>query len=84
MVASFTGEWDQNDPDNPDNLLSRTGFVISYAGCPIIWMSKLQTEIALLTAEAEYIAQSQAMRNVPPFVDSWPIGLHIRIQLWHT
>ena len=67
--ASFAGEWDRNDPDNPDNLLSRTGFVISYAGCPIIWMSKLQTEIALSTAEAEYIALSQAMRSVLPLME---------------
>ena len=39
-----------------------------YAGCPIIWVSKLQTEIALSTTEAEYIALSQAMRDVIPFV----------------
>ena len=67
--ASFAGEWDKSDADNPDNLLSRTGFVISYAGCPIMWMSKLQTEIALSTAEAEYIALSQAMRQVIPLMN---------------
>ena len=31
-----------------------------YAGCPIHWVSKLQTEIALSTAEAEYIALSRS------------------------
>ena len=35
-----------------------------YAGCPILWCLKLQTEIALSMAEAEYIALSQAMRQV--------------------
>jgi hypothetical protein len=43
---------------------SRSGFVIKYAGCPIIWQSKLQTETALSTTEAEYIALSTALREV--------------------
>ena len=47
-------------------VLSITGFVICYANCPIVWCSKLQTEIALLTAEAEYIALSHALREAIP------------------
>jgi hypothetical protein len=35
-------------------------------GCPIQWNSKLQTEIALSTTEAEYIALSQSMRELIP------------------
>ena len=46
--------------------MSRAGFVIKYANCPIIWTSKLQTEIALSTTEAEYIALSQSMREAIP------------------
>ena len=41
--------------------MSRIGYVIIYAGCPVLWCSKLQTEIALSTIEAEYIALSQTM-----------------------
>ena len=37
-----------------------------YAGCPLIWGSKLQSYIALITAEAEYIALSQLLREVIP------------------
>ena len=40
-----------------------------YAGCPITWQSKLQTEIALSTTESEYIALSTAMREVIPFLN---------------
>ena len=40
-----------------------------YAGCPIYWCSKLQTEIALSTTESEYIALSSAMREVIPFLN---------------
>ena len=36
---------------------------------PIHWVSKLQTEIALSTAEAEYIALSQALREVIPMME---------------
>ena len=64
--ADFAGGWLQTDADNPKNLMSRTGYVILYAGCPILWSSKLQSEIALSTTEVEYIALSQAVREVIP------------------
>ena len=32
--------------------------------CPLTWVSKLQTQIALSTMEAEYIALSQSMRDL--------------------
>jgi hypothetical protein len=38
------------------------------AECPMHWASKMQTEIALSTTEAEYIALSQAMREVLPIM----------------
>jgi hypothetical protein len=67
--ADFAGGWSQADADNAENVMSRTGYVIMFAGCPILWSSKLQTEIALSTAEAEYIALSQAMRQVIPMMN---------------
>jgi hypothetical protein len=60
--------WDQTDRHNANNLMSRSGFVIKYADCPIYWSSKLQTEIALSTAEAEYIALSSSLREVIPLM----------------
>ena len=59
--ADFAGGWSQADSENADNVLSRTGYVIMYADCPILWVSHLQTEIALSTAKAEYIALSQVI-----------------------
>ena len=47
-------------------MLSRTGYVIMYAGCPLIWCSKIQTETALSTTESEYIALGQALSEVIP------------------
>ena len=52
----------------PFSVQSRTGFVILFANCPVLWSSKLQTEIALSITKAEYIALSlsQAMRDLIP------------------
>eukprot|EP00956_Cyclotella_meneghiniana_P016409 scaffold25911_cov23-Cyclotella_meneghiniana.AAC.4 len=36
---------------------------------PVLWKSKLQTEIALSTMEAEYVALSQACKDLFPFLD---------------
>jgi len=47
---------------------SWTGYTIMYGGCPLIWASKLQTEVALSTTEAEYISLSQALRKVIPLM----------------
>ena len=69
----FSGGWanaDADDADDVDNVMSRTRFVIMYANCPIFWAisSRLQTEIALSTAEAKYIPLSSALREVIPLV----------------
>jgi hypothetical protein len=48
---------------------SRNGYIISFYGCPITWASKLQTQIALSTTEAEYIVLSQSLREVIPMIN---------------
>ena len=40
-----------------------------YHVCPIIWASKMQTEISLSTTEVEYISLSQEMCDVIPFIN---------------
>ncbi len=52
--ASHAGDWKQLTAiDVPDTARSRTGYVLSYAKRPLVWASKLQTEIGLLMTEAE-------------------------------
>ena len=62
--ADFAGLWTYEDDQDPVCVKSRTGYVITLGECPIHWCSKLQTEIALSTLEAEYIAMAQAMRDL--------------------
>jgi hypothetical protein len=64
--ADFAGLWGQEDVQDPTCVRSRTGFVITLGNMPVIWKSKLQTEIAVCTQEAEYIALSTAMRVLVP------------------
>ncbi len=48
---------------------SCTGFVIVFAGVPVLWQSKLQSETALSTMEAEIIALAACMRELIPIMD---------------
>ena len=67
--ALFAGEWNTTWSDEPSSVMSRTGYIMLYTNCPIIWTSKLQTEISLSTTESEYIAFSQSLRDVIPLIE---------------
>ena len=62
--ADFAGLWNSEDPCDPICTRSRTGFIITIGGIPLVWKSKLQTETALSTMESEYIALSMSMRDL--------------------
>jgi hypothetical protein len=68
--ADFSGNWNKSTAmDDPSTAKSRTGYIVTYASCPLLWASKLQTQIALSTTEAEYIALSTALREVIPLIE---------------
>ena len=62
--ADFGGLWGSEDDQDPVSVKSRSGFIIMFMGCPLLWISKLQTQIALSTMESEYIALSHSMREL--------------------
>jgi hypothetical protein len=66
--AAHASEWNNTASSDPNTARSKMQHVITYAGCPMHWTSKMQTEIALSTTEAEYIVLSQAMREVLPII----------------
>ena len=51
--SNFLGRWHQDYAEIRDSVLSNTGFVVTYCGCPLTWTSKIQMQIALSTVEAE-------------------------------
>ena len=67
--ADFAGLYGHEDVQDPHCVRSRTGFVIMAFGCPVLWSSSLQSEIALSTMEAEYVAISRACRDLLPVVN---------------
>ena len=66
--ADWDGGWDRNYGKWLENVLSRSGYVVSYVCCPVLWASKLQKAITLRTAEAKYIALSTALQEVISFM----------------
>jgi hypothetical protein len=91
--ADIAGLWGYEDKQDPSCVKSCTGYVIFVADCPVLWVSRLQTNIATSTMEAEYNALSTAMRCVLPIKmlateTSENVGLtqepinHFRTKIW--
>jgi hypothetical protein len=64
--SDFSGLFAVEDGLKPIYDKSRTGYFIKYFDVPILWVSKMQTPIALSTMEAEYIALYQSVRDLIP------------------
>jgi hypothetical protein len=70
--ANFLGLYTKGAPDMHLNKMTsklRTGFIITYAGCPITWRSKLQRESALSSCESEYIGILESYQSLLPLMD---------------
>ena len=55
IVGNWLPEGAQKDPMMSK---SQSGWVITYAGCSVTWVSKLQTLTELSTTEVEYVSLS--------------------------
>jgi len=64
--ADFAGLHGREVQNDATSAKSRTGYIITFGGFPIIWKSQLQTAVALCTMEAEYSALSSAIRVLLP------------------
>ena len=67
--ADFAGLYGYEDSSDPVCVRSRTGFVITVANCPVLWQSKLQTETATSTMEAEIVALGSCCKELFPIMD---------------
>jgi hypothetical protein len=67
--ADFNGDLNKHlTPYDPSIDKPRSGWIVFYARCPVIRASKLQTQVALSTTKAEYIAMSQSLQDVFPIM----------------
>ena len=67
--ADFAGNWDMKVSHHKDTIRLRHGYIIINAGCPILWKSQFQTEIALSLTESEYTGLSYAWHEVIPIME---------------
>eukprot|EP00978_Attheya_sp_CCMP212_P047854 scaffold439527_cov122-Attheya_sp.AAC.1 len=83
--ANFCGNWDHKYAlEDRTTARSRSGYIARYCGCPILWRSKLQTEVALSTTEAKYVALPQSLREVLPLMQLLNEAKAIGINILHT
>ena len=54
--VDFAGLWVNENPQYPICARIITGFVVTFANFPLLWVSKLQTYIYLSTLHSEYVA----------------------------
>ena len=76
--ADFTGLWNIKHCDDPVCMKSRTGYIFKLANCLLLWVLKLQTEIALSTQDAEFIALLQVMHDLLPM---WELLMDIATKM---
>ncbi|KAL7475748.1 hypothetical protein ACHAW6_006117 [Cyclotella cf. meneghiniana] len=67
--ADFSGLYGHKYPQDPHCACSCIGYVILAFGCPVLGHSRRQTEIAISTMEAEYVALSTACKDLFPLLD---------------
>ena len=88
-VILFKDEEGKERLYDPSLVLSRTVYILTLSGCPISWVSKMQTEITLATTKAEYIALSQSMQDLILIRSvlkelSNNLGLKINVPITHS
>ncbi|KAL7476172.1 hypothetical protein ACHAW6_002053, partial [Cyclotella cf. meneghiniana] len=68
--ADFARNWNKEFAAmDPRTAKSRSCWIVFYAACPIIWASKLQSQVTLSTCEGEYISMSMALCDVIPLME---------------
>ena len=50
--------------DPPDDGQSITGYLLFFMGVPIVWKSKTQNHVTLLSAEAEYVSSTELVKDM--------------------
>ncbi len=80
--ANFAGMYGYEHHDDPFCVKSQTGYVINVANCPVMWQSKLQTEMVLSTMEAEIVAISRRMVHAWVGQKYYAVNLILRLFLY--
>ncbi|GJR20718.1 putative RNA-directed DNA polymerase [Tanacetum coccineum] len=64
VVSRFLSNPDSDMAGNKDNMKSTSGYLMTFAGGAVSWQSRLQKCVALSTTEAEYMAATEACKEL--------------------
>jgi hypothetical protein len=65
--VDYAGAWEPAGAgEDFDTARSHQGYIVSYWGVPLFWKSQMQTEIALSSTKAEFIALATSTRAAIP------------------
>ena len=67
--TDLSGLYSHKKKTDPPCAKISTSFVITFVDCPVLWVSKLKTERALSTIEAEVIAITHSCRELLLIID---------------
>ena len=67
--ADFSVIYRHKNPNDPACANSCTGFIITISGCPVLWVSALQTKTALSTMESETISLARSCLDMFPIIN---------------
>ena len=67
--ANFAGIYGHKNPSGTAYVNRNTGFIIKFAGCTVLWISKLHTKTALSTTESEIRSMDHCFRELFPIID---------------
>ena len=62
--ADSAGLWGHKKPQDPICARSKTVFLVNFANHPLLWVSKIQTEISISTLHYDYVALSHFIREI--------------------
>ena len=64
--ADFARQWNVEDQQDPQCVKLHTRYILMVGSCQVHWVSQRQSEVAISTMEAEYIALTTAMQDLIP------------------
>ena len=62
----FVGQRRHENPQDSIFAKSRNVFVVTFANCPLLWVSKLNTEIYIFNLHLDYVQLSHSVRTLLP------------------
>ena len=78
-MVSLTMYTDSDWAGDKETRRSISGFIIFFMDCPIVWRSKQQSSVTLSSTEAEYVALSEAAKEIK-FISQVLVSMGMKVK----